>query len=328
MVKIPLTVESKKSIFDGKVLMEAVNIEMLNKILKTKDEDGILKTYENIGHNDIYENEFVQKVYCTERQQLLKFAENIKFKNAFVRYDKTKDLNNYGRVSVYKSLGLFSFRKQIRGALAYGIYTDIDISNCHPSLLLQIAEHNNIKCKYLKKYVNNRQKYIDLVMNTYDCSKDNAKTLFIILLYFGSFSRWTNELNIEDAEEIEFITKLKKELKEIGQILTDNNKELAKALQTKRLNTKSKKTNIVGGVVSYILQEWECQIIETLYNYCTEQKIINNDAVLCADGLMIKSNKYNDDLLIKFNEIIKNKLGFDLTFVKKELNTEIYDKLI
>lgn len=327
MSKIHLKVESKKSVFDGKVMMESVNLEMLNKILKTKDEDGILKTYENVGNNDIYENEFVKKVYCTERQQLLKFAENIKFKFAFTRYDKVKDLNNFGRVIPFKSLGLFSFRKQIRGALAYGIYVDIDIENCHPNLLLQICKSNNIKCKYLEKYVNNRQKYIELVMETYDCDRDDAKTLFIILLYFGSFSRWAKELNLEDSEEIEFISRFKNELREIGNILMENNKELVNLLQKKRQNDKSKKNNIVGGTVSYILQEYECQIIECIYNYCVDKKIINNDCVLCADGIMIKTNKYNDYLLTEFNQLIKDKLGFDLKFVKKELNTEIYDKL-
>lgn len=326
-MKIPLEVKSKKSIFDGKVFLESINVNILNKLLQSKEDDGLLKTYEKVGNNDIYENEFVKKVYCTEKQQLLKFAENIKFNTAFVRYDKVKDLNNFGRVIPYKSLGLFSFRKQIRGALAYGLYVDIDISNCHPTLLLQIAENNNISCKYLKKYVINRDKYIKLVMETYNCSKDDAKTLFIILLYFGSFSKWKEDLNINDEEEIEFIYKLKKELKNIGNILMENNKELINLLEKKRLNIKSKKNNIVGGIVSYILQEWECQIIETIYEYCVENKIINNDVVLCADGIMIKANKYNDDLLIKFNEIVKNKLGFDLTFVKKELNTEIYNKL-
>lgn len=326
MVKIPLKVESKKSVFDGKTLIESVNINILNKLIMSRDEDGLLKSYDKITHNDIYQNEFVKKTYCTERQQLIEYAKNIKLGKIFVRYDKTKNLNNYGRVIPFRSLGLFSFRKQIRGALAFGLYVDIDISNCHPTLLLQIAQHNNIECKYLSKYVNNREKYINLVMDTYKCSKDDAKTLFIILLYFGSFNKWAENLNIKD-DEIKFIHKLKKELKEIGKILVDNNKNLINLLQNKRLNDKSNKKNIVGGIVSYILQEWECQIIETLYNYCSDNQIINHDCVLCADGIMIKANKYNDELLIKFNELIKEKLGFDLTFIKKELNTEIYDKL-
>ena len=91
---------------------------------------------------------------------------------------------------------------------------------------------------------------------------------------------------------------------------------------------KKKNKNIIGTTISFILQEWECQILEQLYIYCTDKKIINNDCVLCADGLMININHYNENLLLEFNEIIKDKLGFDLTFIKKELNTEILDKLI
>lgn len=67
--------------------------------------------------------------------------------------------------------------------------------------------------------------------------------------------------------------------------------------------------------------------IRTIIYLLFKKKIVNNDCVLCADGIMINANNYYDNLLIEFNELIKNKLGFDLQFVKKDLNTEILDQL-
>ena len=32
--------------------------------------------------------------------------------------------------------------------------------------------------------------------------------------------------------------------------------------------------------------------------------------MLCNDGLMIEKDKYEDELLIKFNEVIKEKMNF------------------
>lgn len=324
-MKIPLTVQSKKSMFDGKILLESINIEILDKLLNPIN-SNLLKSYDTITCNDIYTNEYVSKTYSNEREQLLKYKNNIKFNKGFVRYDKTRELGGFGRVFPYQSLGLFSFRKQIRGALAKNLYIDVDISNAHPSLLLQIAQSNELECKYLAKYVNNREKYLNLVATTYDVSQDTAKNLFIILLYLGSFSKWKKVHKIESDTELSFITHLKEELTNIGKVMLTNNKTLVDLITKKQL--KLKKKNIVSSTMSFILQEWECQIIETVYEYCTDKTIINNDAVLCCDGVMIKENKYYDGLLNEFSTLIYDKLGFSLTFTQKQLNTEIYNDLV
>ncbi len=319
-MNIPLKVEVKESCLNGKIMMEKVNIANLNKLLK--NDCDLLLSYEAVSKNDMYNNEFVKKMYCTEREQLKKYLELIKFGYAYVKYEKTRKLMNYGRVFPSRSLGLFSFRKQIRGALAYGLYVDIDISNCHPTLLYQIVVSNNIECKYLKKYINGRDKYLKIVMTHYNVSKEQAKELFIMMLYFGSFKRWAKENNI-NAEIIKPIEKLKDELKSIGNVLLENNKELNDLLNNKSIITKKKVKNITSSVVSFILQEWECQILEQLYLYCQDKKITNNNAVLCADGIMIPQDKYYDELLNEFNILIKNKFGFDLKFIKKDLNEDI-----
>ena len=41
---------------------------------------------------------------------------------------------------------------------------------------------------------------------------------------------------------------------------------------------------------------------------------------LCNDGIMIKKDRFDDSLLSIFNEIIKDKMNFDLKFIVKELN--------
>jgi hypothetical protein len=312
-MNIPLKVEVKESSLNGKIMIEKLNISNLNKLLNAKSD--LLLSYEAVSKNDMYNNEFVKKIYQTEKEQLKKYAELIKFGYAYVKYEKTRKLMNYGRVFPSRSLGLFSFRKQIRGALAYGLYVDIDISNCHPTLLYQIAVSNNIECKYLKKYINDRDKYLNIVMTHYNVSKDQAKELFIMMLYFGSFKRWAKENNI-DGEIIKPIEKLKDELKSIGNVLLENNKELSDLLTNKSIITNKKVKNITSSVVSFILQEWECQILEQLYLYCQDKKIVNNNCILCADGIMIPQDKYDDKLLDEFNVLNLNSetLGADTSF--------------
>lgn len=312
---IPLEIKKQPNLLDGKVLLENANQNILNKLI---DSDLLLKS-EQINKSDMYTNLH----YETEREQLIKYRENIKFGRCFVQYDKTKNMSDFGRVYPKKSLGLFSMRKEVRGALAFGLYRDIDLENAHPSILLQICNSNNIECKYLKKYVSNRDKYFDLVMKNYNVARSEAKQLFIMLLYLGSFNRWKKINNII-GDEISYISKLKNEIKNIGLIISDGNPDLKKCIKTKY----PKKTNITGSIMSYVLQEWEYRIIEQIYIYCKDNQIINNDCVICADGIMIANNKYDDNILETFHDLILEKLGFDLKFVIKELNQVIYNKLI
>ena len=59
--------------------------------------------------------------------------------------------------------------------------------------------------------------------------------------------------------------------------------------------------------MSIILQEKERLILECVYNYLISKKIINNnDCVLCFDGIIIKANKYNVNLLDELSKYVIN----------------------
>ena len=73
--------------------------------------------------------------------------------------------------------------------------------------------------------------------------------------------------------------------------------------------------------MSIILQEKERLILECVYNYLNSKKIINkNDCVLCFDGIMIKANKYNINLLDELSNIVQEELKFKLLFTEKPLD--------
>ena len=62
-------------------------------------------------------------------------------------------------------------------------------------------------------------------------------------------------------------------------------------------------------------------MLQCMYSFCIEHGyIINNNCVLCNDVIMIEKDKYEEELFIKFNEIIKEKMNFDLQFTVNELN--------
>ena len=103
---------------------------------------------------------------------------------------------------MWKHLGAIALRREIRGSIFGDRYTDIDISNCHPSIFLQLAQMYDIECPELTKYVINRNQVLNDVMNYYNVKRDQAKQLFIILLYGGSFRSWKNEHKIKNNTTI------------------------------------------------------------------------------------------------------------------------------
>ena len=124
-------------------LYEPIDINVLNKLINS----DLLKT---VFHNPLC------KGYDNEKQYLINYSKLVKKGKATVIYNKAKGIK-YGRVNPHKALGLFSIRREIRHTLCKGTFIDIDIENCHPVILLQICEANDIGCKYLKRYVDERQ---------------------------------------------------------------------------------------------------------------------------------------------------------------------------
>ena len=134
-----LFLEAVESKLDKLTLYETVDVKVLNKLI----------------NSDLLRVEFhnpLAKGYENEKQQLICYKKLIKKGKAEIKYSKAKNIL-FGRVNPHRALGLFSIRREIRHTLAKGIFKDIDIENCHPVLLLQICEANNISCKYLKRYV-------------------------------------------------------------------------------------------------------------------------------------------------------------------------------
>jgi hypothetical protein len=219
-------------------------------------------------------------------------------------------------------LGLFSFRRAIRHTLSLNTFEDIDIYCAHQTILLEICEYNKIDCKYIKQYVNNREYYLTETMEIYKISKDEAKNLFIILLYFGNFTNWKKEKKI-DGKPTTFITKFSSEIKNIGKIIYDNNIELVE--QIKKNNNKK---NILGSVLSYYLQELENLILEHIYDYCLNNGYIkDNICVLAADGIMISKQLYKSEILSELSLYIFKTIGFNLKFTNKKMDEHYLDIL-
>jgi hypothetical protein len=318
-----LTITAKPSQLNNLTLKEPISMDILDKLMRS----DLLK--------ETFNNPFSEHSHPNEYEQLKKYKKLIKNGYAYVKYNKVNGID-YGRVNPKGALGLFSIRREVRQTLAKDKLVDIDIENAHPVMLLQICEHNKIECSTLKKYVNNRTKYLEMVQKTYlshiedkNKLKDSSKSLFIRLLYFGEPESWFKDNNIEfkDIKENftinKFIFSFQKELNEIGDKIIEKNTELSDIVKKRKQDQNKKKYNLKGSVVSYFLQEYENQILETMYTYCVfDRYITNNVAVLCADGFMITKEKFKPSLLEELQNEVFEKTGFKIKLTQKEMTQD------
>lgn len=285
-------------------LVEEVNTELLQQLINS----NLLRTTSRKRSGVTYEN---------EKDQLLKLSKKVKANKLTVKYLLTS--YKIGRVFPEKGLSLGSLRREIRHTLCFNKYVDIDIENCHPQLLLQLCKANDIPVNYLEQYVNNRKAILQEVSQYYNCTRDDAKLLFIILAYYGSFSKWTG--NVNNLPATKFISDYITELKMIGVMIANSNPDLVDIVK------KLEKKNETGTVVSLFLQQKEREILEVIYNYLTAQLQLDNKCVLCFDGIMIPIEKYNDNLLNLLSEHILNTTGFDLKFTTKAFDQHLLEQL-
>lgn len=317
MKSIPLRIEKQECVIDGQTFFEKINVEILDELI----ESDLLKKQFN--------HKIVENYFENEKEQLKAYRNLIKKGFAHVKYSKVKAMDGWGRVNPAKGLGLFNIRRELRQTLTKDYYVDIDIENAHPNILLQICKTNRIKCDYLEEYVLNRDEKLKLVMESYNVSRDYAKRLFIILLYLGGFENWAKDGNLDEkTKEIPFIRKIREELKKIGAVLSSEYKDLEKLIEKNKKSKNIKNYNIESSIMSYVLQEWECQILTTIYKYMSENAyIVNRDCVLCADGIMIPKNTYKPELLNDLTRFVKEKFNLSLVFTQKEMKQDYLEKI-
>lgn len=307
--QVSLTLSAVTSKLNNLTLYEPIDVEVLDKLLNS----DLLK--------DSFNDPTAKLLYSDERQQLEAYRKLIRCGRAEVTYKMTDGMT-FGRCDPIKSLGLFKIRREIRHTLAKGRFTDIDIENCHPAILVQVCKQNDIDCDVLEDYVNNRSIYLEEVIQEYSVNRDAAKKLFISLLYFGGFDNWARSVGT-DKPATQRIKNFKIQLQQIGTVITAANKTIAKQIEKKKHKQGDEDYNLMSSVVSYYLQEIERRILETVYNFCKRKHLIpDNTAVLCADGLMILTEHYNQGLLTDLSTLINKEFGLDLKFTTKELDQD------
>lgn len=305
----------KDNCLNGVTLYETVDLQVLEKLINS----DLLKT--------TFNNKICKVWHQNEKQQLEKYRDKIIAGRAKIQYNKAKN-NPFGRSNPDGGVGLYNIRREIRHTLASENYVDIDIDNCHPVLLLQTLQRAGIESPCLQSYVENRQTWFDKVNKHWKITqsdrvknephliKDIPKDLFIRMLFGGGSRKWAEKWGLECETMNPDIVNFEREVSIINEWIAMANPHL---LEITRKN-KENSHNVNGTCTSFYLQECEVQILEVVFKYCSRNRYIQNEnAVLCADGLMIEKRFYKPQLIQELQTEIKEKTGYDLKMSNKAM---------
>lgn len=203
----------------------------------------------------------------------------------------------YGRY--YSSIGgLETVEKECRGTLCREFYHDIDIVNCHPVLLEQLANNAYNKELPALSYYN---KHRDEVLAMISDNRDEAKTEVIRIMYGGK-----NTHQQTDA--------LAHEIRDFTQFL------IAKGDYADLWNVVKNEDNKYGTFLSHVLQTAEAGCMLAM------KESLEKDGwsvdVLCYDGTMIRKREgidYQQSLRNAEAHILKN-TGYKVSLVEKPMD--------
>ena len=211
--------------------------------------------------------------------------------------------------------------KPFRNALCNGLYFDIDQINSHPCIILALCKQNNIFCKQLEYYVNNRDEVIEDFIETESLREHipaNPRAFVKTMILKSINSSWLRkDYTINDKKRTiknAFFKGFDVEMKQIQSQLTVIFKAELAIVKGKH------KENVNGRLISYLGCKYEDILLERIFSHGIVP------SVKMYDGFLIeKKNVANIDIMIeKCNQITAD---FNVKWDEKSIDDDLTDVL-
>ena len=238
---------------------------------------------------------------------LFQLKKIIKTKQSMIhtKYNFSKTLQTYGRLFA-QNPSLASLPREMRNSLAHGQYYDVDMKNCHPSILSQYCQKNSIRCDILDNYVKDRDTIISKVCNENKVDKDVAKISILSILNGGEGGKLKGS----------FIESFKIEIKAIHSHVCRLNIDEYKKVQRR------KDFNKEGTMINILLCKLEHMLLMNAVLFMTEQGY--NVDVLVFDGFMVRKTKeLTKEVLDNLQMYIRDKTAYNMVFIEKTMENSI-----
>lgn len=239
-----------------------------------------------------------------------------------VEYKLADDVKDYnlGRLYPTESLGLQSYRFDIRNPLTAKYYWDIDMENSHPCIAEKLCIECGLEHQNISYYINNRDKCLSSISS----DRKTAKTEILKILYGGEI-KFYNEFyeNCDgqiNSNSNEFLRDLQREFTNLRNVLWDRNSHLHKIKVGGKML--SKKLNCKVSLMSLLLQTEERKLLLKI-DYILEKKYNRNIGVFIHDGGLVSKQEgetsFPQEILDDISQIITSKTGIKTRLTQKPI---------
>jgi hypothetical protein len=274
-----------------KELWNLSSVNILGLEDQSIEEDDIVKQYGLL-------TDYCKKLVVDNNQHIVEY--------------KYVDGKDFGRM-YSKGYSLQRIYNGFRGVLCQGITNDIDMCNAHPSILVKLCDKHDIECGELKKYVKNRDEYLNELMEIQNISKPEAKKQYIRALNKEFLTLKINNKKITSKKFIKFNTESVAIVNSLYEIYKD---EFGKYVNSATFNKKGKLVNLV-------LTKIENEHLQRAMKYVKTKDIEISTPMF--DGFMVYVGDYDIEAIINELNFIFKEDG--IKWSQKEHNTELLEHI-
>lgn len=277
-----------------------------------------LSIYDNVECNEFPNRGKLRKILLEKHgidEEQLKLLEEY---NKKTKIKHKLSQHEWGRIVPVHYLSLSVMKRVIRYTLCKDVYVDIDMISAQPTIIYEICKKHNMECKYLENYIKNIETKRRKIMESHNVSKDTAKELINSIMNGGSYNSWKISNKIPKEHIYTFIPKFETEMKNIIDIIFNNNQNMANDI----LQIKEKtEVELKRSVMSLFYQTKERELQECAIKYLVNTKGFKLEKIVpCQDGFMILKDLYYDSLIEEIEGEIKTKCDMEIHFAIKEFD--------
>ena len=290
-------------------LLEKVNFEVAKKLnnLTLSQFEELMKISTTKRH-DNYNNISEYTKLKNYTREIIKSNNNHKVIYNFV---ESKD---FGRLQA-KNPSLQRVFNGFRGILSDKLTFDLDMSNAHPNILLNLCKKHDIDTPNLEKYINNREDLLKDLSKDLKITRSEAKSLFLQSLNKEDFTTHYKKRTIKDKIFLEYD---KETTKIINALFKFYKKNFFEYVKNETYNQKGKMINL-------LLCKYENEYLNIALDILKKNNI--EICTLMFDGCMIYINEnYNIENVI--NELNKKFKKLNITWMIKPHNNELLKPLL
>jgi len=227
--------------------------------------------------------------------------------------------HGHGRYFADRGLSLQGMAREIRNAISFPIYTDLDIHNCHPTLLMQRCRRDGLACPRLEEYCARR----DSVLSSLG-SPVRGKAAVLAVINGGS-----DDPRQRDLEECEppgeaWLQSFGAEMRHVRECLVQMDSVYLKIAR------RGNKGNVLGSAVNLMICDLENDSLMALREYVEQRKSLRV-GVLVFDGCMVErgssesSEAETSAFLDGASEFIFERTGYRVSVRLKDMTTDKLD---